>query len=223
MELNNIKFEKDFLINGIDDKLFIVDEYLTNFERCSVSMAYENQAHYRDLEFGDFEVGVKNQFRIEMLNFIYDKIFKKLDDEGEGIGYTYEIDLNIDDILSNRDFKNVIIPPKIHNSIYIKESFKPVADVSLNSFNKYIEIIGSLYEKTYFLNHSCDYKIHLCNDIIINIRNIDFQLIDGIMPKLVAEFEFSYDVGNSAIIHIINDENPQIQVVRDIKIDQILK
>lgn len=190
---------------------FIIDKNLTKYKKISISLIKTDDS---SLNREIIKSELNSTIYREMTNCLFDSNnYGFLDLRN----YTNTIDRSkkIQDFLSyeSYDFNNFATSKAIAQEIASNPSFAPSTfDGSMKSelfynFGSFSHIIGHVI-KDMILPNKHVYKISLFNEVRLNINdvNIDDPTLGS---RIIFDFKYSLEIGDSKVIYLINDENSE--------------
>lgn len=232
-----IEKNKDDLI---ELKPFVsINKGLFNFEKIKFSFVVPSVTDLVDSEQITFNL-IKSEFN----QTIYKKILNSLFDTKNSYFLDLRNEFNADkgrkvigtlsDKFSNHDFKNIVTNGAVASDIMDTSVFSTTFNTAnVQNSGGLVYMFGSLMGRDSYIDPFMKYddtRICLFNKVELNIKNIELYNISSVAtfaPRMVFEVEFSYEVNESKVVYIINDENSEAyskykQNLREEKINEIL-
>jgi hypothetical protein len=210
-------------------------KHLRCFETKSISSNFPIYLPSCDVDIWTEWMGrIKDDFRVSVHSMSMKKIFGS--DMFSSIDYRgisdrdYSIDLVHE--ITKRQYKNVLVSPKIAALIQDTAFFIPDANIGRGSLSSCYRIGSIFSNKDIYVNPYLkwdDMRVCLFNDVFANIEEVraDVQNEATFRPRIMIEFEFDFNCGPSEVLYLRDDEYPNIDpfivpLLRDIKINEIL-
>jgi hypothetical protein len=220
----------------------VENKNLTNFETRKFSfpvLTSEMKSEYLNIGMESHLINViKNEINQDINKLFTKRLFttNKFDyldlrPDGSLSGRIHLEDLVI--LILSNDYKNLITSGFIASELQDSSSFSPYMtthDLKTNGLPECIGKLGSIdvYNDPYMKFN--DGRICLFNQVEFNIGEMkayETTQIGSLAPKIVIEYNVDYNVGDSKLIFVIENENSESykqykSLQRDIKIDNIL-
>jgi len=233
MDIIDLIIDGNFTLFEYND-YYKEDKCLIDFQTHKISVA--SPISYPNID----EMYVLNHYISQMKSDIRNHIDKKLIKEFNK-SYEYEVidlrkngfkvgnDLN-NYIIGFTEYKNLISNVRICSNIQDGVQFNTLPFKNASYGTSYI--VGTVCDKNIYVNQFFKYsdtKLFLLNDIKLNIGEIKFNVVSeaAINPRLILDIPISFKIGESKIIYIRDEEQPDlpsevISRIRNEKINNIL-
>ena len=181
---------------------------------------------------------IKNEINQDLSKNIFKRLFdtKKfeyLDLRGVGSLMNGRVHLqNLVQMILKNDYKNLVTTGLIVSELQDSHEFLPYMTTHDLKISGSPECCGKLNKKVEiyqdpFMKYN-DGRICLFNDVRFNIGEFKaYESFNSMSPGVVIEYKIGYNVGDSKLIFVIEDENSEAfkqykSLQRDIKIDNVL-
>lgn len=210
-------------------------KHLRCFETKSISSNFPVYLPSSDIDvWAEWISRMKEDFRqyihsMSMKKILVSDTFSALDYRGIS-DRDYSIDLVHE--IAKRQYKNVLVSPKIGALIQDTAFFMPDANKDRGSLSSCYRI-GSIFSHNDiyvdpFLKWN-DMRVSLFDDIFLNIEDVraDVRNEATFRPSILLEFKFDFNCGPSEVLYLQDDESPNLDptivtLLRERKIKGIL-
>jgi hypothetical protein len=210
-------------------------KHLRCFETKSISSNFPVYLPSSDIDvWAEWISRMKEDFRqyihsMSMKKILVSDTFSALDYRGIS-DRDYSIDLVHE--IAKRQYKNVLVSPKIGALIQDTAFFMPDANKDRGSLSSCYRI-GSIFSHNDiyvdpFLKWN-DMRVSLFDDIFLNIEDVraDVRNEATFRPRILLEFKFDFNCGPSEMLYLQDDESPNLDptivtLLRERKIKGIL-
>jgi len=210
-------------------------KHLRCFETKSISSNFPVYLPSSDIDvWAEWISRMKEDFRqyihsMSMKKILVSDTFSALDYRGIS-DRDYSIDLVHE--IAKRQYKNVLVSPKIGALIQDTAFFMPDANKDRGSLSSCYRI-GSIFSHNDiyvdpFLKWN-DMRVSLFDDIFLNIEDVraDVRNEATFRPRILLEFKFDFNCGPSEVLYLQDDESPNLDptivtLLRERKIKGIL-
>jgi hypothetical protein len=210
-------------------------KHLRCFETKSISSNFPVYLPSCDIDiWAEWMSRIKDDFRVSVHSMSMKKIFgsdtfsvldyRGISDRDYSINLVHEI--------AKRQYKNVLVSPKIGALIQDTAFFIPDANKDRGSLSSCYRIGSIFSHKDIYVDPYLkwdDMRVCLLNDIFVNIEEVraDVQNEATFRPRILLEFKFDFNCGPSEVLYLQDDEYPNLDPVivtllRDRKIKGIL-
>jgi hypothetical protein len=215
-----------FFKRGIHLRCFETKRIASNFPiylpSCDIDIWTEWISRVKD----DFRVSVHS---MSMKSIIDSDMFSSLDYRGIS---DREYPINLAHEIAKRQYKNVLVSPKIAALLQDTAFFIPDVNKGRGSLSS-CYMIGSIFShKDIYVDPHLkwdDMRVSLFDDIFVNIEEVKADILNeaSFRPKIRLDFKFAFNCGPSEVLYLQDDEYPNLDPVivallRDRKIKGIL-